>query len=211
MYQPGKRVTREELYEAVWSKTIKTLVKEWKTNYLQVNEACRQLQVPRPKQGYWQWIMRGRLVKRKPLRRPTRRLPAEWVLLTQLKSPQHVAVAAARAEFDEEALGRRREEQRIQDETRHREEEKRRIDERNRVRLEDGAQAWLEARRLRRFIRACEAALRKEGPVTGSGEWQRVWLAWAQEHADRLDPMTNGFLAAEQRRLSHPEGEILGS
>src|ERR1044071_1080167 len=112
MYQPGKRVTREELYEAVWSKTIKALVREWKTNYLQVNEACRRLQVPRPKQGYWQWSMRGRLVKRKPLRRPTRRLPAEWVLLTRVKSPRHMAVAAARAEFDEEELERRREEQR---------------------------------------------------------------------------------------------------
>ena len=149
MYQPGKRVTREELYEAVWSKTIKALVREWKTNYLQVNEACRRLQVPRPKQGYWQWIMRGRLVKRKPLRRPTRRLPAEWVLLTRVKSPRHMAVAAARAEFDEEALERRREEQRKQEEIRQREDERRRNEERERGRLVETSQAWLEAKRLR--------------------------------------------------------------
>jgi hypothetical protein len=201
MYQPGKRVTREELYEAVWSKTIGALVKEWKTSYLQVNEACRRLKAPRPKQGYWQWIMRGRLVRRKPLRRPTRRLPAEWVLLTQVKSPRHVAVAAARAEFDEEELQRRRAEQRAQDEIRQREEERRRIEERNRGWLVESSQAWLKAKRLRWFIRACEAEFRRNAAALPVGGWQQAWLAWAREHADRLDPITNGFLAGERRRL----------
>jgi hypothetical protein len=164
-YQPGKRVTREELYEAVWSKTITTLIKEWKTNNLQVIEACRRLQVPRPKPAYWQRIIRGRLVKRKPLRKPTKRLPAEWVLLT-VKSPLHVAVAAAREKFDEEGLKRKRDEQREQQEAREREKEQREIEELNRSRLEQSAQAWENARRLRRFIRACERS------IGAREEWQ---------------------------------------
>jgi hypothetical protein len=54
--------------------------------------------------------MRARLIKRKLRRKPTKRLPTEWVLLTRVKSPLHVAVAATRAEFDEEELEQRREE-----------------------------------------------------------------------------------------------------
>jgi hypothetical protein len=159
-YQPGKRVTREELYEAVWSKTVGTLIKEWKTNYLQVNEACQQLQVPRPKPAYWQWIIRGRLVKRKPLRRPTRKLPATWVLLTPLKSPLHVAVAAVRAEFNEEELKRKRERQRREQEILDREKEQRGAEEENRRRLEASSRAWWDVRQLRGFIRACEREMR---------------------------------------------------
>jgi hypothetical protein len=206
MYQPGKRLTREELYEAAWSNTIGALVKQWKTNYLQVNEACRRLQVPRPKQGYWQWIMRGRLVKRKPLRRPTRRLPAEWVLLTRVKSPRHVAVAAARGESDEEELVRGREEQRKREEIREREQEQRKAEERNRERLEESSCAWWNARRLRRFIRACEVVLQKDGQALPVSSWQRAWLAWAREYADRLDPMTSGYLDAEKGRFTADAG-----
>ena len=56
-------------------------------------------------------------------------------MLTRVKSPRHVAVAAARAEFDEEGLERRREEQRKQEEIRQREEERRKTEERDRGRL----------------------------------------------------------------------------
>jgi hypothetical protein len=124
--------------------------------------------------------------------------------LTCVKSPRDVAVAAVWVEFDEEALERRREEQRKQGEVRQREEEMRRIEERNRGRLVESLQAWLEAKRLRWFIRACERELRRE--ALPAGGWQEAWLAWAREHADRLDPMTSGFLAGEERRLTHPEG-----
>src|SRR4051794_19139184 len=110
--QPGKRVTREELYEAVWTKTVGTLIKEWKTSYLEVNKACRRLQVPRPKPAYWQHIIWGRLVRRTPLRKPTRRIPEEWVFLRPVRLPLRVAVAAARAEFNEEGLKRKRDDRR---------------------------------------------------------------------------------------------------
>jgi hypothetical protein len=195
IYHPGKRVTREELYEAVWTKTVGTLIKEWRTNYLQVNEACRRLQVPRPKPAYWQHIMRGRLIRRKPLKKATRRLPREWVLLT-FESALYLAVAAVREKFDEEGSKRRREEQRQQQEIREREEERRKAEDLNRRRLEESARAWEDARRLRRFIRACE------GSIGAQGEWQVRWLNWANEHTNRLDPLTGGYLAAERQRLT---------
>jgi hypothetical protein len=200
MYQQGKRVTREELYEAVWSKTVKTLIKEWNTNYLQVNEACRRLQVPRPKPAYWQWMMRGRLIKRQPLRKPKKRLPAEIVLLSQIKSPLSVAVEAAQEGFDEERAQRERKEKAKQYEIQDREGEQRKIEEENRRRLEERSHAWWDARRLRGFIRECERSMRlkNEPPIPGG----RHWLAWAHAHADRLDPMTNGYLEAERRRVA---------
>ncbi len=210
MYQPGKRVTREELYEAVWSRTIKSLIEEWNTSYLQVGEACRRLQVPRPKPAYWQWLLRGRLVKRKPLRKPTKKLPKHWVLLSRVKSPREEAVAAARAEFDEAELQRRREAWRRQQELREREEERQRIEEKNLSRLVENSQAWLRARRLRRFIQACEAALEKMDSGLDCGGWQQNWLAWARGHAAKLDPMTNGFLESERQRLMKEDlGTIL--
>jgi hypothetical protein len=32
--------------------------------------------------------------------------------------------------------------------------------------------------------------------------WRERWVTWARAHADRLDPMTNGYLESERRRLA---------
>ncbi len=69
------------------------------------------------------------------------------------------------------------------------------------------SEAWFKARRLRRFIRACEAVLATQGGSLPPGDWRQTWLAWAREHADRLDPMTNGFLEREHQRLTDPDDE----
>jgi hypothetical protein len=128
----------------------------------------------------------------------------EWIFVT--------ADGNKKARLAWEELRRRREEERRrQEEERLRQEEirnqakrKRRIEEENRNRLEESAQAWIEAKRLRRFIGACQAMLRKNEKPSPQSAWQERWLVWAREHADRLDPMTNGFLEAERRRLSTP-------
>jgi hypothetical protein len=97
---------------------------------------------------------------------------------------------------------RKEEGRRRQEEARKREDQRRRIEERNREHLEEGARAWAEARRLRRFIQACERSLQADDGSLAAGGWQQGWLAWAWEHADRLDPMTNGFLEADHERLT---------
>jgi hypothetical protein len=170
--RPGKVITREQLYEAVWSKQMVTLISEWNTNYEQLRQACDKLQVPRPGMRYWAAIKYGRPAKKKRLRPPGKTAPPSWVLLTREEG-------AAKNERELEALRRER--------------------------LVGSAEAWLEARRLRRFIRACEAVLKREGGSLPAGGWQQTWLTWAQEHADRLDPMTNGFLEREHERLTVPD------
>ena len=91
------------------------------------------------------------------------------------------------------------EERRLQAEARALE-ERRLAEEQRRKILFGSSEAWFKARRLRRFIRACEAAMRV-GPDPAGG-WSEAWLAWAREEADRLDPMTNGFVEAERERLA---------
>lgn len=166
--RPGKIITREELYEAVWSKQMVTLIGEWNTNYEQLRQACDKLQVPRPGMRYWAAIKYGRPAKKKRLRPPGKTAPPSWVLLTREEE-------AAENERELEALRRER--------------------------LVGSAEAWFKARRLRRFIRACEMAMRSDARPGPGGDWPDAWLAWAREQADRLDPMTNGFLEAERERL----------
>ena len=67
MNQPSKRVNREELYEAVWSRTIKALAQEWNTTYLRLVQACEEMEVPRPSQGHWQLVARGLAIEKEPL------------------------------------------------------------------------------------------------------------------------------------------------
>lgn len=412
MNQPAKTITREELYEAVWSNTIKRLAQEWNTTYLRLVQACQEMEVPRPSQGHWQLVARGKTIEKEPLPDRTGNIPNELVFLPQGATPVaggtvpkkqgakpkpaeqtenvetekqpkvevpkdlsnahhlvkltkkalstdtyvhngfvntrsrldqplrimvspggtdralrildaiikgiierggrfergpeswrlrlfigkepvefHVREAMKRhdhpftaeereapgfswrykydwvgsgslrfqihggecvherawedsrkskledqvedivetlANIEEEAKQiraareerkkqqeeewRRREEQRrkqeqIQKEAEHR----RRIEEENRKRLEEKAQAWREARILRRFVHACEAVLRKKGKPFPANGWEGRWLVWAREHADRLDPMTSGFLEAEERRLTAPEQDGNGS
>jgi hypothetical protein len=82
-------------------------------------------------------------------------------------------------------------------------ESRRRVDRENRKRLEQMANAWREARLLRRFIRNCETEMRASiSEQSSSGNaWQQRWLTWARAHADRIDPMTTGYLESEHKRL----------
>ncbi len=78
-------------------------------------------------------------------------------------------------------------------------EEQQRVEEQRRKVLIGASEAWFKARRLRRFIRACEVKMRDgQGP---DGSWREAWLAWARGQADRLDPMTSGFLEVERERF----------
>jgi hypothetical protein len=88
-----KKITREELYEAVWSKTLKTLAHEWNTTYLRLVQACQEMDIPRPSQGYWQLIALGHTVEKTPLPDRTERIPQELVLLPQGVRPVKIPAA----------------------------------------------------------------------------------------------------------------------
>lgn len=93
-----KKVTREELYEAVWSKTLKTLAHEWNTTYLRLAQACQEMEIPRPGQGHWQAIALGHTVEKPPLPERTENIPQELVLLPQgfrpVKNPMAKKITA---------------------------------------------------------------------------------------------------------------------
>jgi hypothetical protein len=78
-----KIITREELYEAVWSKTLKTLAQEWNTTYLRLAQACQEMEIPRPSQGHWQAIALGHTIEKPPLPARTEITPQQLVLLPQ--------------------------------------------------------------------------------------------------------------------------------
>jgi hypothetical protein len=130
-----------------------------------------------------------------------------WMFITAEAEKRARLAREERWRQAQEELKRMEEERRRKEEVRKAEERRRQMEEICRSHLEDNSEAWFKARRLRRFIRACEAAFRKEGVSLPAGDWRQAWLAWAREHADRLDPMTNGFLEGEHERLTAPKDE----
>ncbi len=190
-YEPGTVVTREELYEAVWSKTLQALAQEWNTTHEQLLVACKRMNVPRPNQRYWPLISWGHRVGRKPLARRNKKTPGELLLPRRGRSRSALVVETS---VTEEELRRRAEAREL--------DERRRVEEQRRKLLVGSSEAWFKARRLRRFIRACEVVMRGGGGPGPAGSWPEAWLAWAREQADRLDPVTSGFLEAERQRAA---------
>jgi hypothetical protein len=199
MYQPGKRIPRIELYEAVWSKTLKALAQEWNTTHQQLLQACLTMNVPRPNQRYWPLISWGHRVGRKPLLRRRGKTSDEMVLAPRDRARGALAVEACTMGAEEQRRARMQEE-----------EARRRIEEEHRQRLVESSEAWHTARRLRRFIRSCEEMFRGGRALSLAGDWQQAWLAWAREYADRLDPMNNEYLEGERKRLAKPDAERFG-
>jgi hypothetical protein len=48
-----KKLTREELYDLVWSVPLTTLSKQLKVTYSRLRTICKQTNIPLPEQGYW--------------------------------------------------------------------------------------------------------------------------------------------------------------
>src|SRR4051812_40394048 len=61
------RVTREELYEKVWSEPMQRLAKQYGLSDVGLAKACRRMRVPLPGRGYWAKKQFGKPVRRTPL------------------------------------------------------------------------------------------------------------------------------------------------
>ena len=59
--------------------------------------------------------------------------------------------------------------------------------------MEKQAEQWSNSRRLKDFTKAAEEALRKQSGDSDFQEELEEWLSWARQHADRIDPLKNGF------------------
>lgn len=61
------RVTREQLYELVWSEPLSRLCKSIGISDVAIAKHCRKAAIPIPERGYWNKLQAGQEVKRSPL------------------------------------------------------------------------------------------------------------------------------------------------
>ncbi len=67
MANEGTRLTREELYERVWSKPTTKVSKELGISDVALAKICNKLNVPKPPLGYWRQVEVGQRVRKPPL------------------------------------------------------------------------------------------------------------------------------------------------
>lgn len=60
-------ISREKLYDQVWSKPLIHLAKEYELSNVGLAKICRRHNVPLPPAGYWLMLAHGRNVKKSPL------------------------------------------------------------------------------------------------------------------------------------------------
>jgi hypothetical protein len=69
----------------------------------------------------------------------------------------------------------------------------RQIEEGRKHDLEEQADRWLKSKQLREYIGAVEKAVSKRGVSEDiKGQFEK-WIVWANNHADRIDPLQNGL------------------
>jgi len=61
------RLTREDLFERVWSTPVSTLAPQWGLSDRGLGKACRKLKIPTPPRGYWAKVKAGKCVRRAKL------------------------------------------------------------------------------------------------------------------------------------------------
>ena len=54
------KITAKELYEAVWTKPVRTLAKEWGLSDTGLAKICRKNGIPLPRVGHWARVAVGR-------------------------------------------------------------------------------------------------------------------------------------------------------
>lgn len=94
------------------------------------------------------------------------------------------AKRAWRQEREREEAERKEAERRraLADQARREEEERRRV-------LEQQAESWAKSRQLRAFIDEIERRANTKGMSIAPESELGAWIAWARQHADRLDPL----------------------
>lgn len=92
------KLTREELYERVWSTPATMLAKEFGISDVALGKICKKLNIPKPYPGYWQQLAVGRRVHKEKLP-PTKQgvpeltyiYPHQPVTPFQLENPEVLA------------------------------------------------------------------------------------------------------------------------
>lgn len=72
------KMSREELYEAVWSEAMSTLAPKLGISDVGLKKRCSNLGIPTPTRGYWAKLQNGKKVKKELL-------PASWTIVRKKK------------------------------------------------------------------------------------------------------------------------------
>lgn len=138
------------------------------------------------------WPLHDRHWKDSPKRKLEDRLTD--IVVEIVSSTELVTIENDRRQMDrlDRLEQQRLETERIQQEM----EEKRRREE-----LETQASQWRVASELRFFLQACQAEFSRQ-ESNDSDSRESTWLRWAYAHADRIDPVKNGYLEGVLDRYS---------
>jgi hypothetical protein len=100
-------VSREDLYELVWSKSMRELAKDFGISDVALAKRCRRLGIPVPGRGYWARVDAGQQLHRPRLQtREPQRLDASALVLARSRANPIANAPCARS--DESARGEER-------------------------------------------------------------------------------------------------------
>jgi len=69
-------LSRDELYEQVWSTPMVRLAKEYGLSDVGLAKVCKKHNIPKPPVGYWAKVQAGRRISRPPLHRSVKGDPS---------------------------------------------------------------------------------------------------------------------------------------
>ena len=64
-----KTVTRQQLYDLVWTTPMRTLAKQFGLSDVGLAKTCKRYEIPKPPPGYWAKVQHGKTVRKSRLRR----------------------------------------------------------------------------------------------------------------------------------------------
>ena len=80
-------ITREELYELVWSTPMSKVAQKFDVSGSYLARVCTALRVPRPERGYWAKLAVGKAPKRPALPEPQQGDPVVWSRTDEFPAP----------------------------------------------------------------------------------------------------------------------------
>lgn len=80
-------ITREKLYELVWSTPMIKVAERFEVSGSYLARVCTQLRVPRPERGYWAKLAVGKAPQRPALPEPLPGDPVVWSRTDELPAP----------------------------------------------------------------------------------------------------------------------------
>jgi hypothetical protein len=188
MSQNPLTLTRQTLYDLVWSKPMSDLAKEFNISDVGLAKRCRAVDVPIPYRGYWARKAAGQEPPKLPLLVETQ-IPKILFSFRELA----VRLKAERLEAEREQRLREEEERGEQDRQERREAQAKLIAD-----LERQAGAWYRARFLRRYVHAARRAVGGNRIEAKFRDQSIDFLDWAAAYVDQFDPLSETARSPDQ-------------